>query len=1014
MRYYLRYFLRYLPVVFFLNCSIAHAQQEQKLDSLQRSLEKVEGSAKFEILLEIYKIHIRTDQEEARRVLKEAEDLANSLNSDEGRAFTMVMRGVGYQLTSQFDSLDYISKKGIEFSRKIGYKYTLARFLNMQGIYYEKGGQLDSAIYFYLEVDELDVMPKKFLYNNLGLAYYRKRELQEAVKYLSLTIEAAQKDNDLTVEAIVANNLGNLYKEIGDLERARKYYFKSIESKGELGDERGKLFAYAGLLTLSDLEEKDRTEYGNEALAIATTIKDDYFIRYFTTSKANQLITQNKCQEAINLLQPLYQQDNAIGNFDNVSAEIYIVLLKANQCSGQLLKAKQIAEGLLEEVEKTNRLDQIQVARSHLLNIYLDLNDQEAYFKLAPTYFDAKDSIQAASNIEQLAEMESRLSDVEKEKEIGLLNATLKERAIRRNWIIIISILTALILSLIIYFRSRQLTAQRRLVEEEQKTARELAKVNEELTALDQMKTRFFTNISHELRTPVTLISTPISYILKQYGASFRQEVKKSLELAKKNARQLQNLVEELLELSRIDVGKVELSPSSAGLAYFKGLFSAYESVADHKSISYRFSSNLIEEQAILLDKKRVAKIVNNLISNALKFTPEGGAVDLTVNLLPLIDRKEQEFLQLIVKDTGRGIPEEDIPLVFDRYFQTKRKDVPTEGGTGIGLAFSRELANLMDGSLRVESEWGKGSTFIFELPVSKADLSDTKVGDYDDSNLPSGESVISDTDELAIAAMQSPLAELKPKLLLVEDNPDMQRLITSILASSYDCLVANNGKEAWELLSEDPSNNQNISLIISDVMMPKMDGYSLLEHVKSHKYWRQMPMVMLTARAAEEDKLRALRLGVDDYLVKPFSSEEMLARVANLIQNYEQRQEFKALGIQIEFGSTMSAEQEWLKSLESNCLEAIDKKLSLSASYLSDLMAISERQLLRRIKSLTGLSTKQYIQEIKLQKAKHLLENKVFDTVSEVAYACDFNAPGYFTKVFQKHFGRKPSDYLD
>ena len=1014
MRYSLRYFLLYLPVVFFSNLSMVHAQQEQKLDSLQRSLEKVEGNTKFETLLEIYKIYIRTDQEEAKRVLKEAEDLANSLNSDEGRAFTMVMRGVGYQLTSQFDSLDYISKKGIEFSKKIGYKYTLARFLNMQGIYYEKEGKLDSAIYFYLKVDELDVMPKKFLYNNLGLAYYRKRELQEAVKYFSLTIEAAQKSSDLTVEAIVANNLGNLYKEIGDLERARKYYFRSIETKGKLGDERGKLFAYAGLLTLNDLDERDRIKYGNEALAIALAIKDDYFIRYFTSSKANQLIIQNKCQEAINLLQPLYQQDNANGNFDNVSAEIYIVLLKANQCSGQLLNARKIAEALLEEVEKTNRLDQIQVARSHLLNIYQRINDQEAYFKLAPTYFDAKDSIQAASNVEQLAELESRLSDVEKEKEISLLNATLKERAIRRNWIIIISVLTAVILSLIIYFRSRQLTAQRRLVEQEQKTAQELAKVNEELTALDQMKTRFFTNISHELRTPVTLISTPISYILKQYGASFQQEVKKSLELAKKNARQLQNLVEELLELSRIDVGKVKLSLSSAGLAYFKGLFSAYESVADHKSISYRFSSNLIEEQAILLDKKRVAKIVNNLISNALKFTPEGGAVDLTVNLLPLVDRKEQEFLQLIVKDTGRGIPEEDIPLVFDRYFQTKRKDLPTEGGTGIGLAFSRELANLMDGSLRVESEWEKGSTFIFELPVSKADVSNIEEGDYDDSSHLSGQDVISDTEELAIAAMQSPAAELKPKLLLVEDNPDMQRLITSILASSYDCLVANNGKEAWDLLSEDPSNNQNISLIISDVMMPEMDGYSLLEHVKNHEYWRQIPMVMLTARAAEEDKLRALRLGVDDYLVKPFSSEEMLARVANLIHNYEQRQEFKALGIQIEFGSAISAEQEWLKSLETNCLEAIDKKLSLSASYLSDLMAISERQLLRRIKSLTGLSTKQYIQEIKLQKAKHLLENKVFDTVSEVAYACDFNAPGYFTKVFQKHFGRKPSDYLD
>ena len=242
-----------------------------------------------------------------------------------------------------------------------------------------------------------------------------------------------------------------------------------------------------------------------------------------------------------------------------------------------------------------------------------------------------------------------------------------------------------------------------------------------------------------------------------------------------------------------------------------------------------------------------------------------------------------------------------------------------------------------------------------------------------------------------------------------------MQKLILSLLSDTYECQVVNNGEEAWKLLQNNMPATKNIDLILSDVMMPIMDGYALLDHIKSDGYWQQVPVIMLTARAAEEDKLQALRMGVDDYLTKPFSPEELLARVANLIHNYRKRQAFKAENpevIALNLEATPSADQNWLKELEEATLSAIDKKLNLNADYLAEAMILSSRQLRRKLKTITGLSTTEYIQEVKLQKARHFLAHKTFQTISEVAYESGFTSPGYFTKVFKKHFGKGPSEW--
>lgn len=525
------------------------------------------------------------------------------------------------------------------------------------------------------------------------------------------------------------------------------------------------------------------------------------------------------------------------------------------------------------------------------------------------------------------------------------------------------------------------------------------------LKELDAFKSRLYTNISHELRTPLTLIRIPVEQHLRQYSKQLDSKARKSLEMVLYNSRKLLALIEELLDLSKLETSKITLRETPTPLARFvRQLFGAWQSMADLKTIDYRFQSALGEDACYRVDRIQLEKILNNLLANALKFTPKGGAVELRL-------RQSESRLLVQVCDTGPGIPAADLPHIFERYFQSKTRRLPTEGGFGIGLALSKELAQLMGGDLRVESQLGGGSVFTLAIPAREA-LPDASVPPLEKTP-----GTATATEAPPAKADKAPATDLpgRGKLLIVEDTPGMQQLLLSLLQEQYNCQCARNGLEAWQLLTAENGAPPVFDLIISDVMMPEMDGYALLEQIKNHPHWKHHPVILLTARAAEEDKLQALRMGVDDYLTKPFSAEELLARVANLIRNARQRQAFLAANPQaaaMQFAPAEPADQLWLAELEQIVKDALDKKQEITTLYLAQKVALSDRQLLRRLKALTGLSSNAYIQEIKLQKARHLLENKAYNTIAEVAFACSFNTPAYFSRVFERRFGKRPGEY--
>jgi signal transduction histidine kinase/CheY-like chemotaxis protein/ligand-binding sensor domain-containing protein len=604
-------------------------------------------------------------------------------------------------------------------------------------------------------------------------------------------------------------------------------------------------------------------------------------------------------------------------------------------------------------------------------------------------------------------------------------------------WFITIAILVLMASILQVYqWRIRQLKERKEeleiLVTERTAQIRKDKTIIEEqamqLKELDELKSKFFANISHELRTPLTLLLAPMESISKSNQLSNKNFT--YLQMMRQNGKKLLKRINELLDLSRLDANKLEVNEAATFLYPFaKTILSTFESAANLKGIQLLFKYQLDENIQIKLDDDKVEKIVANFLSNALKFTPKQGEIELDIS-------KKSDKLLISVRDTGIGILPNDLIKVFDRFYQS-RDASPNRlhlQGTGIGLSLCRELAKVLGGRVWATSEIGKGSIFYLELPF---------VETFAIKELVEEEEILIPTLP-NVAEMLNPTAQkLRPNILIVEDNPDLRNYLSMILEEDYNVEIAENGQEALERLTDVRSslddgrtlvprstdNNTPIqsrqakrpsavnrlpSLIISDIMMPVMDGIQLLEKVKNTKALQHIPMIMLTARQSLEVKLEVLRIGVDDYLTKPFREEELKARVANLIKNSENRhtQENSISSERQEFKTISAPDLVWLKEIES----MLEKNMNDSNFKISDIasqMAVTPRRLQQKIKEITGLTPKQYQRSIRLNKARTILKSGQIQTVSEAMYQIGFENRNYFSKIYLEEFGIKPSQEL-
>lgn len=526
-----------------------------------------------------------------------------------------------------------------------------------------------------------------------------------------------------------------------------------------------------------------------------------------------------------------------------------------------------------------------------------------------------------------------------------------------------------------------------------------------ELQKLDNLKSNFFANVSHELRTPLTLILGPIQTVLKNENLGNRDYT--LLRRAQQSGKDLLKLVGAILDLSKLESTKIELVEQPVSFFnLIRRVTANFESHAHQKELQFTLTYQAERNLVVSLDTEKVVIILNNLLSNALKFTPQKGSVSVKV-----ID--EGNRLIIFVSDTGSGVHPDDLPYIFNRFYQSNQPNAESSGGTGIGLALSKEYAILMGGDIVVDSQLGEGTTFKFTLPRKEVFGSTVEIEPA--ANFINPKPLAKTNAENVV---QAPLARtVQPSLLVVEDNSSLRAYLTTILSPYYQIIEAENGVVALDFLSNEKTTNQQISvtpnLIISDIMMPEMDGYQLLETVKNDSAFKQIPFIMLTAKAGLDSKLKALRIGVDDYLLKPFEEEELLARIENLLANSEERANI-AQALSEELVETPSISKEsalWLEQLYDLINTQIDQP-SFSIPEMARLLNMSERSLQRQLKSLTGLSPKQYLQEIRLTKARQYLEEKTYDTVAKVAYAVGFADAKNFSRRYKQRFGKLPSSY--
>ncbi len=527
-----------------------------------------------------------------------------------------------------------------------------------------------------------------------------------------------------------------------------------------------------------------------------------------------------------------------------------------------------------------------------------------------------------------------------------------------------------------------------------------LRKKVEHQLSLDHLKSRFFANISHEFRTPLTLIIGPIEDLLQDKNA---QKFKESLLYIHRNSKRLLQLINQLLDVSRLEVGNYEINTNREDIIPFvKQIAHSFSSMAHRKNILLkievdpRLQDDLRNELFVFyFDEDIFEKILYNLLSNAFKFTPDGG------HIIVSICRAENNLLELKVEDNGAGITSEKLPFIFDRFYQADNSYKRQYEGTGIGLALVKELVELHHGTITVKSALNNQTAFSCYFPFNKKIIS-KNAGHKSQAN----PNTISFEETENNEAEENATDISKPAVLVVEDQQDVRKYICDKLSETYAVMEASNGKEGLE------SAKQHIpDLVISDVMMPQMDGFELCKLLKTDDLTSHIPVILLTARAEDVDKLTGLETGADAYLIKPFNAKELLIRVHNLVElrnKLRKRFSGKLIVKPSEITVTSQDSQFMQRLLETVEKHMDDEKFSVEA--LGREFGMSPSQINRKLKAIINQSTAAFIRSVRMERAMELLKNDQA-TIAEVAYETGFTEPAYFSRVFKNHFGYPPSE---
>ncbi|UUF12483.1 MULTISPECIES: hybrid sensor histidine kinase/response regulator transcription factor [Flavobacterium] len=501
---------------------------------------------------------------------------------------------------------------------------------------------------------------------------------------------------------------------------------------------------------------------------------------------------------------------------------------------------------------------------------------------------------------------------------------------------------------------------------------------------INEMKLKFFTNISHDLRTPLTLITTPLQVLL---SGTMEENMRNKLSIMYKNANQLLSLINSLLDFRKLDVGIDTLNLKSGNFINFiRDIHASFSVYADERNIHLSVSSEL-ENLLMQFDKDKIQKTLTNLLSNAFKYTPDGGNISIHIS-------KEEDDVCVRVSDTGSGINDEDKTHVFERFYQAPQRQGET--GSGIGLHIANEYVNLHGGTITIKDNTPKGCIFTFKIPIREIDNAQRPL------------TTIQSSYDNVENIEKKEIIRSKPILLFVDDNKDFCDFMADNLGDEYSVATAYNGQEAIEQL-----NKYAVTIIVSDVMMPVMDGIELCKQVKTNIHWSHIPIILLTARTAEEHQIEGLELGADDYITKPFHFNLLRLRIQKFIE--WTKKSHRAFSQKIDVNPseiTITSLDEMFIKKAIKIVEDNLGNLQFSVEILGADLGLSRGHLYKKLIIITGKGPAEFIRTIRLKRGRQLLEKSQLQ-ISQIAHQVGFNSPKIFSKYFREEFGLSPSEYL-
>ena len=893
---------------------------------------------------------------ESRAYYLKGLDIANKLDDDEMADKLLHNAGITYFYQNQYDSALILHEKSLELSRRTENMEGVAYSLFNIGICYE------------------------------GLGYYEK-----AIGYLYQSLEITEKEENSYFMANILNSIGVVNEENGDDDRALEFYERSLKLYQEQDRKRGAAIAMnnIGVIYFDQGRHDAALEIHQQSLDLSIEVDDKWGQAMSYSNMAEVYVDQKRYDEAIEFNSRSLELRNEIGAVGEIS--------KSHQELGNIfLKLEQFQKAeshLTKALELSKQSKGLGGQKSSYYSLS-DLYEATGSYQLALENFkkgkELEDSIFNDDKAKVLAEQRTRYETEKKEQQLALLAKESQFEELLRYvllGVLLVLIVTGLVLYR--YLRYRSLFHQRKYETELQ--------LNQKLKEVDQMKSRFFANISHEFRTPLTLIKGPVEGLLKQA----KGELKSDLELVRQNTGKLLKLVNQLLDLSRLEAGKIELKTSPQPIEVFvKRIAMLFSSQMDRKNIAFSFTCE-DPDTLVFFDAEKMEHVIENLLSNAIKWTPEKGSINILIK--EEVDDR-QSYIKIMVADSGPGIPKQSLPYIFDRFYQVPQKN-QTEG-TGIGLAVVKEFVELHDGRISVESQPHVGTTFTVWLKLGKEHLQEDQINLFNDPDEQEFEQqgleelsahlsqTLSNPDESGLSS---------ETVLFVDDNEDIRKYLRDILEGKFKLIESKDGLEALNRTLETIPD-----LVVSDVMMPKMDGLELCNRIKSDTRTSHIPVILLTAKSGEEEKIEGLRHKANDYIIKPFNTEELILKINNLI---ETRRKAQSSLIKVNF----NPEQVQLSSMEDAFLNKLNQTLEENYSNdrfgvfeLAKELGMSRSQLQRKINALTGKTPNYLIRKYRLEKALHMLKNNT-GTVSEIAFHVGFSGHAYFSKCFAEEYGISP-----